>query len=248
MLVDIALQGPNSKNILLALATNNKTKSTIQQLKRTKLCKIKLNKYNLIVSRTGYTGEPLGYEIFVHPDDLIQLWNSLIKVGKPYGLLPCGLASRDSTRTEAGLPLYGHEIAGHLNITISESGFGSYIKTYKPWFIGRKSYINSKDRGKIVRFRFDNKGVRMAHLGDPVVDKRGKVIGKVTSCAIDSNGLLIGQALIIKNNAKVGNKIGIFQNANNKSEKSKVELDYGDKVTLHESATILPRFMKKPKL
>ena len=245
MLVDIALQGPNSKNILLALATNNKTKSTIQQLRRTKLCKIKINKYNLIVSRTGYTGEPLGYEIFVHPDDLIQLWNSIIKVGKPYGLLPCGLASRDSTRTEAGLPLYGHEIAGDLNITISESGFGSYIKTYKPWFIGRKSYINSKDRGKIVRFRFDNKGVRMAHLGDPVVDKRGKVIGKVTSCAIDSNGLLLGQALIIKNNGKVGNKIGIFQSANNKSEKSKVELDYGDKVTLHESATILPRFMKK---
>ena len=72
----------------------------------------------------------------------------------------------------------------------------AYVKTYKAWFIGREAYIEreKKRKGVLVRFRFNEKGVRMAHLGDPVVDKRGRVVGNVTSCAVDEEGFLTGQA------------------------------------------------------
>jgi len=245
MRVDIALQGPNSKKILVALGVDDATHALIDGLKRTKLCHAKIGKFDLIVSRTGYTGEPMGYELFVHPNNLVNLWNTLLNVGSPYGLLPCGLASRDSTRTEAGLPLYGHEMGGALDLTVSEAGFGSYVKTYKPWFIGRKSFMDYSDRGVIVRFRFNQKGVRMAHYGDPVVDRRGRVIGQVTSCAIDSEGFLLGQALINPDHAKPGTHIGVFQSASDKPQIPHASLSSGDRIQLHESATILTRFMRK---
>ena len=58
------------------------------------------------------------------------------------GLKPCGLGARDSLRTEAGLPLYGHEMSGELGLGVGEAGFGAYVKVYKPWFIGRKAFLN----------------------------------------------------------------------------------------------------------
>ena len=107
------------------------------------------------------------------------------------------MGARDSLRTEAGLPLYGHEMAGDLGLSVAEAGFGSYVKTYKPWFIGRQAFINQeKSRNSVVvRFRFIDKAVRMAHHNDPVLDKKGRMIGKVTSCAVDSEGFLTGQAI-----------------------------------------------------
>ena len=245
MRVDLALQGPNSKKILLALGTDDATHSLIDGLRRTKLCDAKLGKFDLIVSRTGYTGEPLGYELFVHPSNIVDLWNAILDVGEPYGLLPCGLAARDSTRTEAGLPLYGHEMSGNSNLSVSEAGFGSYVKTYKPWFIGRKAFMDHSDRGAIVRFRFNQKGVRMAHCGDPVVDKRGRVIGEITSCAIDSEGFLLGQAFVDPEYSIPGTHIGVFQSASDKPQIPHASLSSGDRVRLHESAIVLSRFMRK---
>ena len=65
------------------------------------------------------------------------------------GLKPCGLGARDSLRTEAGLPLYGHEMGGELNLGVAEAGFGSYVKTYKPWFIGREAFIEREKTRKV---------------------------------------------------------------------------------------------------
>jgi glycine hydroxymethyltransferase len=81
---------------------------------------------------------------------------------------------------------------------VAEAGFGSYVKTYKAWFIGREAFLKrEKERkGEVARFRFNEKGVRMAHPGDPVLDRRGRVIGMVTSCAVDEEGLLTGQAYL----------------------------------------------------
>jgi glycine hydroxymethyltransferase len=96
---------------------------------------------------------------------------------------------------------------------VAEGGFGSYVKTYKPWFIGREAYIARERERKrvVVRFRFDDQRVRMAHNSDPVADKDGKTIGYVTSCAIDSERFLTGQAFVDLAYAAEGTPVGIHQ-------------------------------------
>ncbi len=246
MRVDIALQGPKSRDILLALGCDAPTKARIMALKRTELCDAVVGGFDLVVSRTGYTGEKMAFELFIHPDQAVTLWKALTEKGTPLGMKPCGLGARDSLRTEAGLPLYGHEMAGSLNLDVAEGGFGSYVKVYKPWFIGRKAFMErERKRTQVVaRFRFTEKGVRMAHNGDPVVDKKGKVIGVVTSCAVDSEGYLTGQALVERSASLEGTPIEIFQSAAKETGKAPAGLILGDKVTLPTPAMIVSRFPK----
>ncbi|HIE58123.1 MAG TPA: glycine cleavage system aminomethyltransferase GcvT [Anaerolineales bacterium] len=244
--IDLALQGPRSRDILLALGVSSTDRKKIMRLKRTNLCEAVVGGFDLVVSRTGYTGEKMAFELFVHPDQAQDLFRTLLEVGEPFGLKPIGLGARDSLRTEAGLPLYGHEMGGELGLGVAEAGFGSYVKVYKPWFIGRDAYLarEAKRKGVVVRFRFDEKGVRMAHHGDPVMDKRGKVIGVVTSCAADKEGYLLGQAFVELKYAKAGTPIFIFQGAPKKAVKSPADLSRGDRVVLPGSATVLRRFPK----
>lgn len=246
MRVDIALQGPKSRDILLALGCDLATQRKIKALKRTELCEAVIGGYDLVVSRTGYTGEKMAFELFVHPEKASGLWNDLMKTGEPFGLKPCGLGARDSLRTEAGLPLYGHEMGGERNLGVAEAGFGSYVKTYKPWFIGRESFIKKEEtrKGVVIRFRFPEKGVRMAHNSDPVLDEKGRVIGFVTSCAIDKDGLLTGQAYIDTKYAAEGTRIQIYQGAPSQASKAPAELNTGDRVTLPTQALVESRFAK----
>jgi glycine hydroxymethyltransferase len=246
MRIDIALQGPRSRDILLALGCDGPTRKRIMALKRTNLCEASVGGFDLIVSRTGYTGEKMAFELFIHPNQAVSLWEALMTKGSSFGLKPCGLGARDSLRTEAGLPLYGHEMGGVMGLGVGEAGFGSYVKTYKPWFIGRDAYINreASRKGVIVRFRFTDKGIRMAHNGDPVLDIKGRVIGAVTSCAIDSEGFLTGQAYMDLINIEEGTHIAIFQGAPKTSSKIPAELNFGDRVNLPGTAVIISRFPK----
>ncbi|HSL44748.1 MAG TPA: glycine cleavage system aminomethyltransferase GcvT [Anaerolineales bacterium] len=222
MRVDIALQGPKSRDILLAMGVDTETRRQVMKLKRTELCDAKIGGFNLIVSRTGYTGEKMAFELFVHPERAADFWNALLKAGEPFGLKPIGLGARDSLRTEAGLPLYGHEMGlgsgkqGDRDLGVGESGFGSYVKLYKPWFIGRDAYAarEQERKGVVVRFRFDDQRVRMAHNGDPVVNGNGQRIGWVTSCAVDSERFLTGQAYLETGYTKLDTPIGIHQGGN----------------------------------
>ena len=183
--VDMPLQGPRATDILLELCDDPALAKRIKGLPWAGLTQGTIAGLDLIISRTGYTGERVAYELFVHPDKAPELWNALLKAGEPMGIKPCGLAARDSTRTEAGLPLHGHELAGELNLNPGDAGFGSYAKLWKPFFVGRAAFIaHEQERDHIVaRFRMNEKGVRRPDSGDPVLDKRGKVIGTVTSCA-----------------------------------------------------------------
>ena len=104
MRVDIALQGPKSRDILLALGTDQETEKRIKKLRRTELCEAVVGGFDLVVSRTGYTGEKMCFELFVHPEKSVALWNAILEKGEPFGIKPCGLGARDSLRTEAGLP------------------------------------------------------------------------------------------------------------------------------------------------
>ena len=129
------------------------------------------------VSRTGYTGERVAYELFVHPDEAAAVFQRLIDLGAA----PCGLAARDSLRIEAGLPLYGHELAGELGLNPAEAGFGSFVKLYKPFFVGKRAFTE-REMGRtrqVKRFRLDNKGGRPAQEGDAIVDARGRIVGQV---------------------------------------------------------------------
>ncbi|MCC6569908.1 MAG: aminomethyl transferase family protein, partial [Anaerolineales bacterium] len=161
----------------------------------------------------------MAFELFVHPERSVEFWNTILKVGESFGVKPIGLGARDSLRTEAGLPLYGHEMglgSGKFegrDLSVAEGGFGSYVKTYKPWFIGREAFVTrEKERkGVVIRFTFDEQRTRMAHNGDPVVDANGERIGFVTSCAIDGARFITGQAFVDLKFAKEGTPIGIHQ-------------------------------------
>jgi glycine hydroxymethyltransferase len=242
--VDIALQGPKSRDILLALGFNADETRKINHLRWTELCEVKNEEYDLVVSRTGYTGERIAFELFVHPDKAESLFRKLLEVGKEFGIKPCGLGARDSLRTEAGLPLYGHEMAGELDIGVGGAGFSSYVKVNKPWFIGREAFLAKEEAREhvIVRFRFSEKRVRKAHYGDPVMDEQGRVIGKVTSCANDSEGYFLGQAYVNKRYAKKGTLLNIYQDVEKRKGSELTDLSYGERVALPDTATILRRF------
>ncbi|MCL5998430.1 MAG: glycine cleavage system aminomethyltransferase GcvT [Chloroflexi bacterium] len=243
MRVDIALQGPASLKTLLSLSDD-----PLQDLPRTGITHTMLDGIDVYVSRTGYTGESFGYEIFVHPNHVVELWNTLLKAGEPFGVKPAGLAARDSTRTEAGLPLYGHELAGPLNLAPYHIGFAGYVKSYKPFFVGKTAYYRqaAKSGIKLSRFRMNEKGVRVPKLGDPVLDNRGRVIGTVTSCALDSEGYLLGMAVLEQSvGAKEGTPISVMALPERMPQPLTTLAPLGSRTIVPDAATVLTRFPKK---
>jgi glycine hydroxymethyltransferase len=244
--VDVALQGPKSRDVLLKLQGSDADKAKVKGLAWASVTRVNLGGHDLIVSRTGYTGERMAFEIFVHPEEAPALFEKLIEAGAT----PCGLAARDSLRTEAGLPLYGHELAGDYDMNPADAGFASYVKLWKPFFIGKQAYLDYETkRDRITtRFRLDSKGVRPPQPGDPVLDKRGRVVGVVTSCSIDSEGYQLGQALLKTTHVADGTPILIYSNAaNTRDGKSPAELKPGDRTAVPESATVISRFPKRGK-
>ena len=252
--VDIALQGPKSRDILVSICDNKAEAAKLSKLPRTDVMRASLKGFDVIISRTGYTGEAIAYELFVHPEKAAAFWDLLMEVGPAYGMKPIGLGARDSLRTEAGLPLYGHELAGPLNLLPNDAGFSSYLKVYKPFFVGRAPYVAHDKVRKMenARFRMNEKNVRVPkgaanrEMGgdmDYVVDKRGRVIGRVLSCAVDSDGTMTGQALVELKYAVEGTPIGIVAAA--KDAKVANNLKVGDRLPVADGATVVSRFPKK---
>ncbi len=205
--VDVALQGPSSKSILLTLGASGADKKKIEGLAWAGVTQVTLGGFDLIVSRTGYTGERVAYELFVHPDQAAALFQKLIDLGAK----PAGLAARDSLRTEAGLPLYGHELGGERNLNPADAGFGNYVKLWKPFFVGKLPFIeHEKSReAEVARFRLEAKGARPPHPGDLLVDASGAEVGMVTSCSIDAEGFMLGQAYVKDAANSEGTKVGV---------------------------------------
>lgn len=248
--VDVPLQGPKSLDVLLALADDPDVKKRIKGLGWARLTQGYLAGMNVIISRTGYTGERVAYELFVHPDKAPQLWDAILEVGGPMGVKPCGLAARDSLRTEAGLPLYGHELAGEMGLNPADAGFGSYVKLWKPFFVGRAAFIahEATRQSVVARFRMNEKGVRRPDSGDPVLDARGKVVGRVTSCSLDSEGYLLGQALLPVAMSEPGTAVWLYQLGGGKREiPLPKEIKPGAKLPMPDAATVLTRFPVKKK-
>ncbi len=245
--VDIALQGPHSLAILQRLAEDAVERDRLARISRTEFIEAQLSGLDIIVSRTGYTGEDVAYELYVHPRHAVELWNLVLERGEDLGVRPAGLGARDSTRTEAGLPLYGHELAGEFDISPTGAGFAPYVKLHKPYFVGRDAHLKREARRtmQIVRFRMKDKGIRAIRTGDVVVTRRGEYLGAVTSCSIDVESYQLGMAYVEAKRAREGAELRIFSLAPGEKpapEKDKRALVVGDKVLVAEEAVVLPRF------
>ena len=243
--VDLAMQGPASLEVL-SLLLSPEHQRTLASLQRTEFCEIDVDGHQMIVARTGYTGEEQGYEIYATGSPVRWLWDRLLEEGTPYGLLPCGLASRDSTRTEAGLPLYGHDLAGPYAMNPFEAGFGSYIKLHKPFFIGRaKCVTDYVDRSRsLIRFRVEG-GARRVQMGAAVLDRVGTVIGYVTS-SVSLGDIQIGLALVNKLIIDQGTILSLINPPRGDQPASVLgKLQLGDRTTPPISGIVLPRFMAR---
>lgn len=105
----------------------------------------------LFLSRTGYTGE-LGFEIYLHPEGALKLWDTLLKIG----VKPCGLGARDGLRLEAGMPLYGHEL--NENTTPIEANLERFLDMERD-FIGKRALMERTQERKLIGFKMLDKGV-----------------------------------------------------------------------------------------
>ena len=172
----LALQGPDSQAILQTL-----TDLPLNEIKYYHFNNGSVDGIKGIVSRTGYTGED-GFEIYAPSDRAEQLWNKILDAGEtdtPTGVLPCGLAARNTLRLEAGLALYGHEI--DETTTLLEANLGWICKLDKGDFVGRESLARQKQEGvkrKLVGFEVTERGIAR---DDQEVVIGGERVGKVTS-------------------------------------------------------------------
>jgi glycine hydroxymethyltransferase len=220
--VDIALQGPASLEVLRKLTDDQLVVQRMGMLKSFTFFEANLAGIDCIISRTGYTGAKVCFELFVHPDFAAKMWWRLLDEGKELGVVPCGLGARDSLRIEAGLPLYGHELAGPYNISPFEAGYGWAVKLDKEFFIG-KSAVEKVAKSfdmKVARLELSGeKGVRPVRQGDGVIIDR-ICAGWVLSCANTGERQV---ALVYAEKDKVveGNSVGVYYLARSENQKSK---------------------------
>lgn len=169
----IAIQGPKALEIL-----QNLTPLNLSDIKYYWFAQGTVRGQDAVISRTGYTGED-GFEIYVKPQHAAALWNVLLEVGTPLGLLPCGLGARDTLRLEAKMALYGNDIDDRH--TVLEADLGWILKLEKGEFIGKPPLARQKAEGirrKLVGFEMIGRGIARTHYK---IVKNGEPIGEVTS-------------------------------------------------------------------
>ena len=172
----LALQGPDAQTILQKL-----TDVPLAEIKYYHFTPGRVDGIDGIVSRTGYTGED-GFEVYAPADRAEQLWNKILDAGdtgSPTGVLPCGLAARNTLRLEAGMALYGNDIDD--TTTLLEANLGWICKLDKGDFTGREALAQQKQEGlkrKLVGFEVTERGIARDHQ-DVVIN--GERVGQVTS-------------------------------------------------------------------
>ena len=172
----LAVQGPNALSILQRV-----TDKPLAEIRYYHFQEGRVDGVESIISRTGYTGED-GFEVYAAPDKAEQIWNKILDAGNfgsDNGVLPCGLAARNTLRLEAGMCLYGHEI--DETTTLLEANLGWITKLNKQEFIGREPLLKQKETGvrrKLVGFEVVDRGI--ARDGQDIVIDSQRV-GRVTS-------------------------------------------------------------------
>ncbi len=205
-MAQLAIQGPKAEAILQKLTSIHLSEiGSFKFAQHVNLSGIT----NILVSRTGYTGED-GFELYVAADQAVALWEKLLEAGSEDGLKPCGLGARDTLRLEARLALYGQELSS--DISPLEAGIGFVVKTKKESdFIAKDVLTAQREEGvkrKLVGIEVTGRGI--PRHGYKVVSENGEEIGFVTS-GTQSPTLKksIGLALISAEHAEVGTPLKV---------------------------------------
>ena len=179
---NVAVQGPNSRDILKQIIWTPPAQPSVEELEWFRFTVGRLGDMHgrpVMVSRTGYTGE-LGFEIFCHPDDASKIWDALWDAGQPYGLTPLGLEALDMLRIEAGLIFAGYEFCDQTDPFEAGIGFTVPLKSKEDDFIGRDTLIQRKANPQRQLVGLELAGNEPAAHGDCVRVGRAQ-IGVVTS-------------------------------------------------------------------
>ena len=210
----IAIQGPKATETLQKLTDTNLSEIPYYHFTEGTVAGVA----DVIISNTGYTGSG-GFEIYFKNDDAVKLWDALTDAGQEFGLIPCGLASRDTLRLEKGFCLYGNDIDD--TTSPMEAGLG-WITKFDKDFVDKETFAKQKEEGvtrKLVGFEMQERAIPRHDY--PVVDTDGNVIGKVTSGTMSPmRNVGIGLAYVAKPHFKVGSDI--FIQIRNKSVPAKV--------------------------
>lgn len=198
----IAIQGPKALGILQKM-----TETDLAAIRYYHFTTGKVEGVDAIIARTGYTGED-GFEVYAEPSAAVGLWNRMLELGKDDGLIPCGLAARNTLRLEAAMSLYGHELSD--TISPLEANLGWICKLGKGDFIGRAPMARLKETGltrKLVGFEMVDKGIARDGFDVFIADEK---VGTVTSGSpapfLKKN---IGLAFVPVEFAKTGQEITI---------------------------------------
>lgn len=199
----IAIQGPKAVELLQKLTDINLSEIPYYHFTVGTVSGIS----DVIISNTGYTGSG-GFEIYFKNESAEKLWDALIEAGQEFGVLPCGLAARDTLRLEKGFCLYGNDIDDVTSPL--EAGLG-WITKFDKNFVNKDFLENQKAEGitkKLVGFEMLEKAIPRHDY--EVVDADGNVIGKVTSGTMSPlKKIGVGLAYVAKSHFKLGTDIFI---------------------------------------
>lgn len=174
----LAVQGPMSRKVLSSCPLFASVKQQLEEISYYHFFSFSHESADIIVSRTGYTGE-LGFEVFTPPSLASKFWRSILEAGEPYGISPVGLAARDTLRFEASFCLYGQELDDRT--TPLQAGLGWIVKLSKERFIGKESLAREKQKGpNKVLIGLELEGRAIARQGFPVMVGE-RIAGRVTS-------------------------------------------------------------------
>ncbi|QGU28723.1 glycine cleavage system aminomethyltransferase GcvT [Microbacterium oryzae] len=172
----IALQGPAAAAILAS--TPGIDAPGLDELRNYAWTDALFRGVPLFVARTGYTGED-GFELLVDAQHAADLWRALLAAGAERGLVPAGLAARDTLRLEAGMPLYGHELA--RDIFPSQAGLGRVVAADKGDFVGARTLDERPGERLLVGLTMDGRRAGRAGYG---VYRGDALVGEITSGAL----------------------------------------------------------------
>ena len=207
----VAVQGPNSVAILHDLVSDEE-RALVSDMKYYAAAPATVAGHNVLLARTGYTGED-GFELYVANDEAAGLWGALLAAGASHGLIPAGLASRDSLRLEAGMPLYGNELG--LTTSPFEAGLGPVISFKKEErFIGRDRLEELREsQPERVLVGLKGAGRRAGRGGYAVLagdSSTGEQIGEITSGQPSPTlGYPVALALVSPAFAELGTKLSV---------------------------------------